>query len=321
MIVFTDTNFGYGRAELFGISLRIGGIDVTPMNTFVSGTSIGTYFGETLPPGPADVEIRTPDATLRAPGAITFVAPANYETVLLPHSPGDQLISGAHGSLWRIELLAHNDSPYSVRLDVPMYPYTLVSPPPPDFFILPPETTANVVLATNDGPLQLRLPTIALEKMTFVTRIYDSRSGSDFGTAIPAVRERDFRRGKTTIPGVSSDDRFRATLRVFTPGFKPREFRVRVLTQSELQPQPWDRPPFEPVIAEVLGTYTLRTLADEPKQGEWTVSMGTLPLPAFAGNARIQVQIEPADATSTDPYWAYVSITNNDTQHVTLLTP
>jgi len=108
--ILTDASFGACRIDFCGITLRIGGIDIDPTSVFVVGAQMNAYFSEPFPPGPADVEIRTPTATMRAPGAITFVAADEYETVLLPHTPGSPL-QGANGSDWRVELLLHNESP------------------------------------------------------------------------------------------------------------------------------------------------------------------------------------------------------------------
>jgi hypothetical protein len=42
-------------------------------------------------------------------------------------------------------------------------------------------------------------------------------------------------------------------------------------------------------------------------------------MPELAGSERIRIEIEPLDGRAE--YWAYVSVTNNATQHVTIVSP
>lgn len=307
-----------------GGTLLIAGVPIDPVNVWFVGSALSVYFGGDFPPGPSDIELRVPGITIRAPGTITFVSDADFETILLPHIPGDPL-PGANGSMWRVEMFVRNDSPHSLKFDLPMFGYTLVSPPPPDWFIVPPQTTAEVATYSLNGPARMRLPAIAAASIVFATRLWDeSRATENFGTRIPTVRERDFRRGAITIPGVPMGTVFRNTVRVFSPDGERHQFRVRVLTHATLPAAAWGPyPPHEPVIAEVLATYTVSAEANDPadKSGfPWSVPMASIPIPYFPGNTKVQVQIDVVDDERA-AYWAYVSVTNNETQQVTLLTP
>ena len=319
-------NLGVCRIDVCGGTLTIDGVTIDPINVFVIGSQVNVHLANDFPPGSADVELRMPNGTTRVPGGLTFVADEDYETILLPHTPGDPL-PGANGSLWRVEMLLRNGSPYSVLFELPMHPRTLVSPPPPDWFVVPALTTANVNLFSLTGPARLRVPKIAAKDVVFETRFFDeSRLGTNFGTRVPTVREHDFRYGVTTIPGVPVGNHFRSTVRVFSPDGERRSFEVRVLSHPVLETRPWDVPPLQPVTGELLATYTVRAeYADAvfKEGGPWSVPMASIPVPDFPGHTRVQVQINNvfiADAPST-PYWAYVSVTNNETQQVTLLTP
>ncbi|HUR79715.1 MAG TPA: hypothetical protein VM733_03050 [Thermoanaerobaculia bacterium] len=322
-IYFQNAKLPQCRIDFCGGTLTVGGQAIAPDNVFLSESTVGAWFANDFPPGPADVVLRLPDRTITVPNAVTFVADADYETILLPHTPGNPL-PGANGSRWRVEMLLRNDSPYSVMLEVPMFEYTLISPPPPDWFVVPPQTTANVHVYTDGGPLRVRLPKIAVKDLVVQTRFYDdARLGTNFGTRVPTVREHDFRRGTTTLPDVPTGSGFRSTVRVFGPDGVRRVFRVRVLTQPLLETGPWLTPPIDPVPASEIAAYEVQTedTGDPVKQGgPWSVTLASLAIPAFPGHERVQIRIEPVDAPDA-PYWAYVSVTNNETQQVTLLTP
>ena len=313
------------RIDICGGTLTIGGVAIDPINVFVSGAELRAFFSNDFPPGPADIELRMPGMTIQAPGGVTFVSDADYETILLPHTPGVS-IPGANGSNWRVEMLLRNDSPYSLRFDLPMYPFTLISPPPPDWFLVPARTTASVSIWSDSGPARVRVPKIAAKDVIFETRFYDqARLGTNFGTRVPAVRQQELRRGSTTIPGVPVNTGFRSTVRVFSPDGASHDFRVSVLTHPVLATAPWSVPPLRPVLSKLLATYVVHAEAtdfdvESKGRGPWSTPHASLALPDFPDNARVQVQIEVVDAADA-PYWAYVSVTNNETQQVTLLTP
>jgi hypothetical protein len=322
-MVVPGASLGVCRIDACGGSLTLDGVAIDPINVFVAGSQVSVFFQNDFPAGPADLELRLPSRTIRVADAITFVANADYETILLPHTPGEAL-PGANGSNWRVEMLLRNDSPYSLRFDLPMHPRTLISPPPPDWFVVPPQTTANVNLFSLTGPARVRVPKIAAKDVVFETRFYDeARLGTNFGTRVPTVREHEFRHGVTTIPGVPLGTGFRSTVRVFSPDGERRVFRVRVLSHPVLQTGAWEVPPIQPVVGELLATYTARaeyTDAVFKEGGPWSAPMASIPVPDFPGHTRVQVQLDVVDAADA-PYWAYVSVTNNETQQVTLLTP
>jgi hypothetical protein len=323
VIVFENVQFPSCRLDQCGGTLTVGGQPILPPHATLFNSTLFVGLANDFPPGPADVELRMPALTIRVPNAVTFVADADYETLLLPHTPGDPL-PGANGSLWRVEMLLRNDSPYAVRLAVPMFGHTLVSPPPPDAFVVPAQTTANVHVHTEGGPLRVRVPKIAVRDLVFQTRFYDeARLGTNFGTRVPTVREHEFRRGTTTLPDVPTGSAFRSTVRVFSPDGVRRAFRVRVLTHALMETGPWQSPPVDPAPLSEIATYEVQTeyTGDPFKQdGPWSVPMASLPLPMLPGHERVHVRIEAVDAPDA-PYWAYVSVTSNETQQVTLLTP
>jgi hypothetical protein len=130
-----------------------------------------------------------------------------------------------------------------------------------------------------------------------------SRSAGSFGTELPIVRESDFAEDVIVLNDVPTDARFRNTLRVYSPyetmvfleiGNRPGEVRIDLRKND-----PED--PFEPAY----GVFT-----------DFPVGAGPVRLTITANTAR---GISPP--IYLGPIWAFVSVTNNETQHITTITP
>jgi hypothetical protein len=154
-------------------------------------------------------------------------------------------------------------------------------------------TSVNDPLATN---------------LAFNLRIVDvSRSATAAGTEIPVVRESQFGTSTIELLNVPVNSRFRLALRMFEMNLAQATFNVRIFDQA--------------------------TNALLSQRSVTTTTGGALPrglTPAFAevddiatGAAEqttlLRVEIEPLVSGSAS--WAYVSITNNDSQQITLVTP
>lgn len=320
----------YARVVLTGIDLGICGTNCPGVSVLAGGEAV-PFFGngskllitvpDDMPPGVANLEVHTAQGNAAVEDAMLFVAPSEFETILLPHAGGGEDVPGANGSVWRAESFIRNDSAWSLRFDLPLFPQTLISPSFVEFLTVAPHATVNLELANAHAPVRVMVPKALASQVTFETRLYDaSRDDQTFGTRVPTVRETDFRHGVTTIPGVPMGSRFRANVRVFSVDGQRHAYHVRVLTQPDVFV-----PPFEgyttPLPVETLAELPVTTELDPLWEGSvWDVAFATLALPVVpASTPKLQVQIEPLDGDA--PFWAYVSVTNNDTQQVTLLTP
>ena len=137
--------------------------------------------------------------------------------------------------------------------------------------------------------------------LEFNLRVRDvTREELNFGTEIPVVREREFRSSRVTLIGVPTDPRFRNTLRVYATAltdlivtFSNGTQRVeRSVTMQH------ERDPFDPEYAAI---------------GDF---------PVFAGQTVfLTTTIDPAGAALVSPIWAFVTVTNNETQAITTITP
>jgi hypothetical protein len=142
------------------------------------------------------------------------------------------------------------------------------------------------------------------------SRVWDTaRATLTAGSEIPAVREEDFRSTTLALLGIPVAPHYRHTLRVYDfDGRGGARVAIRVYANDETEPR-----------ANVERTLTLQT-------GE-KVTDAALPLvPAYlqldpatlgsvAGASTIRIEVEPLDPGVR--LWSFVSVTNNQTHHVT----
>jgi hypothetical protein len=240
------------------------------------------------------------------------------ETFLVPISlhRGDGPIPGAFGSLWTSTLFFRNETAGDV----------MVSPHYWDcgrgtcnFLPIRPGTTVELELL---GRL------ITVEKPSegavfFNLRVRDiSRQSQTWGTEIPVVSQRDFLEVSTTLLGVPATSEFRHTLRLYEVSgtLMPVTFvRVRVFgtdPKIHLVPPPSASDVFlgeavVPIHPAPAGSFRFRPGYSEIHDlGE---------IASLEGWDLVTVQIEPV--TEGLQYWTFISVTNNETQHVTTITP
>ena len=130
------------------------------------------------------------------------------------------------------------------------------------------------------------------DALSLSLRVYDtSRAGENFGTEIPIVRRSEFRRQAFALPAVPLDPRFRNTLRIYATGATT----VQVKFGTEVHE-----------LSLRAGQHVF-----DPAYAQWT---------AFpAGTGTTNVVITPA--ANGPAVWGFISVTNNDTQHITTITP
>jgi hypothetical protein len=240
-------------------------------------------------------------------------AAENYERMLLPLVISvQQGIPGAEGSRWRTFLVGRNESDEFVHVtQTPDNTCPVLCPPQtaqprssfvPDIFPSPSVPAAFVyVEARNASHVYLQLRAQDL-----------SRQAATWGTEIPIVREQDFKATSFQLLDIPVTPEFRQTLRIYGWGLdNGAPVRVRVFSQED----------------QTL--YAERTLWLAGETGD---SQHLPMVPAFAqilhiggellpGEPVSRVRIEVTPAREGLRIWAFVSVTNNVTQHVTTVTP
>lgn len=208
------------------------------------------------------------------------------ERVLLPIAV--QQVPGAYGSLWTSDVWA------DIRgTGVSIVPLRITDTNPQ----FPGSQELPVVLFESGHPPGLFLEVSRGAAITFNLRIRDlSRAAETWGTEIPVVWERDFRTTVTLLP-ISANDEFRSTVRIY--GGTAGDVRVRIIDLETADVLSDDVIALPATISEFLPPYA------------------ELNLPANANLMRVDV-----DAVSSDlRFWAFASVTNNATQHVTTISP
>lgn len=234
-----------------------------------------------------------------------------FVTILLPIAMASHhVLPGGYGSQWAEELWLYNaSSTWSYPLQ-----YAAAGPTPLSR-LDPGELARHWSFASNNlyGAILL-IPAPAAEDFHISARLVElSRNAQPTGVEIPVVPEGSSLNRETWILGVPAGEGIRSTLRVFSlqPG-KPTTLAAtfhdaegKVLTGTTLAPG-------------------LDPAAPRPNESPQTAGMDavfdlTATIPALAGADYFSIQLSPVG----DPgqFWAFVTVTHNETQHVLFLTP
>lgn len=276
---------------------------------FVDSTTLRAW----LPPHPAGrvsvrVEQNTGEAEL--PNAFTYVGDfpeyAELERILLPLLTPP--VFGAYGAEFRTDLrIEHRysggDNPVVYGL-VPECDPTLCLPfdASPSITVTPEAPITSADVKANGSPGRFVYVYRDMVGRTAMNlRVHDvSRAGVNFGTEIPIVRSRDFVEpwASLVLLDVPADPRFRNTLRIY--GSVGQEATIAI--EGEAPRTVTLRPgssPFEPAYA-IFGDFPV----------------GTTP-------RRVVITIPGGNSIPSDkkPFWAFITVTNNETQMITTITP
>jgi len=149
-------------------------------------------------------------------------------------------------------------------------------------------------------------------QMTLLVESSDSNKPEERSyTELPIVRASDFRAGKINIVGVRMDKEFRKTLRIFgLDGQTPVPVRVRVFSIGEA----W------PAYQHIYWLLPQGGTSEEGLDLAPTFNM-ECDLSAYVGNYDDPVRVEVEPLMEGAKIWAFVSITNNKTQHFYTVVP
>lgn len=242
--------------------------------------------------------------------------PTLAERILLPVVVNGQPLPGGHGSQWVTELTVTNTGSEHLGIGgietVCQVPGCGPSMLVPNATIFPvtvgPSTTApgtgtfiSVDRATSDFVITLRVQDVSRQALTW-------------GTRIPTVPESEAFRDRLSLPDVPMDDRFRSLLRIYdfdpAPGHVVR-IRFRELDESRNLAT-------EAVVEPILKELALE-LTGSPRTSDPGYNAVRLwEIPELQGAKRLRVDIE---GSGDFTFWAFVSVTNNETQHVTVVAP
>ncbi len=237
----------------------------------------------------------------------------DIEQVLVPITSTN--VPGLNGSRWVTETWVENTStegadiqgPYISPIGTPPIPISLHFAPGYSRNFPQPQTQ-QLTNSMTEGAL-LGVPRWLGRKIAFNSRVQDtSRQAQTWGTEIPVVRENEFADSMTLI-SVPSDARYRLLLRIYTRT-SAADVHIRADVLSALSPI-LDPPIFGPLFEQVIHVDAPTRTFGVP--GYAQVVIGTYGVP-------MQISVT-ANSGASNNLWAFVSITNNETQDVTLVTP
>jgi hypothetical protein len=230
-------------------------------------------------------------------------APASvFERILFPILGN---MPGAGGSLWKTETAIANQQPWYVDTASNVLPVICVTFPCGE------RISPNAYMTFDGGNfprgVALLAPRNEAPYLSFASRVRDvSESEDNFGTAQPVVREQQMvRGGAATMLDVPTDARYRLRLRVYAfDESTDQDTGVRLFiderntrTESELR---------------LSRTCSGTECAAIPFYGERVISAST------AANARANIYVDNPSRPDL-LLWGFVSVTNNKTQHVTII--
>jgi hypothetical protein len=221
--------------------------------------------------------------------------------------------AGEFGSSWLTTFVVRNNA------TVPAYfrPLPCVFEACPPGAQVPPQTSfeppAGSVPYDGGALFYVQKDVAALFSYDLHTRD-TSRQSSDAGVEIPVVREGDARTTTIVLPNVRLDALFRPRLRIYDiDAVEGRSVRVVFFAVNGTEP-------LASVIVSLVSP-TPRSGADVyPREpGFAYVANWTDRFPALQNVSAVRIEIVPL--TSGMRFWAFVTITNNTTQHVTIISP
>lgn len=270
------------------------------------------------------VDIRVKGATYEhvRHNAFRYVDDVTFVPVMFPvvtRTP----VPGAHGSLWQSDLRMVNRTKLELvpGIDIfPLEPRCAGCDAPIPFDRMTEPRFAMPLIDNDRPPVQLAWVDDDLEShLSFSLRVRDlSRQAESWGTEIPVVRNRDFKHDFRLLD-IPMQPRFRQLLRLYTPDYvyccraRIRFFaadgtelaeRLIELTRPDGSLGGLVPPPY---LREGSRHFPL-----QPGYGDLDLAT----VPELAGHTSIWLE-----ATGSFRMWGFVSITNDDTQQVTTITP
>jgi hypothetical protein len=264
----------------------------------------------TVPQGSGRVDVRV---ELRYGDPVTFPGGFTYD---FHDTESDRVVvplnfagPGAQGSQWTTDLRLRNDGPVGVDVLPPLFP----SLPPTQAIepYIPAGGRVQFETTGRDGGAFLHA-TRGLEKqLTYVSHVRDlSRSTTDLGAEMPLVRAEDTAR-TIRLLDVPVETRYRARLRVYNyDDGNGREVAVTILSRQGAVLVTTDV-----TLSGFEDCFDPPCLAERPAFAVLDLDQ----IPALRGHNLVDITLD--SWTGDGRIWAFVSVTNNETQAVTLYTP
>ena len=241
-----------------------------------------------------------------------FAQTAEFDKILFPvisYFP----TGGALGSRWVTDVSVLNAGSTPIALSGSFACFTCFTAPK-----LPPGVTIRMLPNTQTF---LLVEKGRANDIKATVRIHDlSRDASTAGAEVPIAREADFSATRIDLLGIPADVRFRRTLRIYSFDPVDADVAIRELVEAEESilsgitlPVPFaDTPKGETVVHLTAPDNRFAFWETRPAYAEVT----SLPA-STSGTARLEIR----PLTPGARIWAFLSLTNNETQAVTIIMP
>jgi hypothetical protein len=253
---------------------------------------------------------------------------ADFERILVPIVICNHAIPGAFGSLWTTRLAITNTATGSVSIfGYDPYPSGCIIAVCPPVGRTPPGITFFPIVcpgsASQGAIVQVERQYAA--SVAFQLHVQDvSRQSETWGTEIPVVRESGLRRSAFQLLDVPLTAEFRSTLRLYDIDARPAaQARVRFYRVNSATHSPLDlvvAAPLDALVVERTISLSVERRGADPAYDVGYAELSNLgSLPELSGTDRLRIEVQPL--TPDLRLWAFISTTNNVTQHVTTITP
>lgn len=237
--------------------------------------------------------------------------PASWQRSLVPITSTE--IPGANGSLWKtdVTMLFRGDEYPTVHPFPCGVPVTCLYPPPPLRRPFDAHDHGYVGITGSPGGQFLHVRREDANEVAINARFYDeSRLMQTAGTELPVVRVEKFRTGTLSLLNIPVAPEYRQTLRIYDGDGQRTTVRIRAYVQDETAPR-------LDTTRELVVAYPEEPTTTPLNPAYYEIPLAQL-LP-LENNKLLRLEIEPV--TQGSRIWAFVSMTNNETHHVTLVTP
>lgn len=253
-------------------------------------------------------------APVEVPRHATLGPPDGYARLLIPVTAVE--INGANGSVWTTEFRIFNGGDTNLFLIGP-FPFISLSPFVQDNQVAARETR-RLSLEPNapgfDGAFVF-MPAELADGLSMVLRARDiSRNAQSYGTSIPIVTESEFKNTIRLID-VPTDSAYRVTMRIY--GATPIRHSVLVSVFIPGRVQPIDE-----YVVNLGESHVSGLDADFMRPAYAQIDPLSNAVRAAGPAIRIEISnFSDIVSPPPPPIWAFVSISNNVTQQVTVISP
>jgi len=242
-----------------------------------------------------------------------FAQTVEFEKVLFPVVVGG--VPGMFGSRWVTDVAVLNRGTTPVRLFRQYACYLCRTEqsllPDVTYSLLPPESATGSFVLVERG---------RAGDVDFTSRVRDvSREETSWGASVPVAREHDFSTSGITLLDVPTDPRYRLTLRIYAlHALEGATVAVRVRAQHPGIVNDKKEP--DPLLAEAAYPLTPKVQFPAPPEQfpSYAVISGLPPIAPEALTPRVRIDFVPV-APDGLAIWGFVTITNNDSQSVTIV--